>query len=267
MKILAVDDKEMPLKVLERAIREAAPDAEVFSCASSAKALALSESVSFDVAFLDIDLPGMSGIALARELKGRNPKVNIVFATGFDEYMSDAFALRSSGYLMKPITPDAVAIELENLRFPPAMPLRNSEGRLVVRCFGNFEVFANGQPVAFGRTKSKELLAYLVDRMGSVVSLRDAEVVLWEDAPRTGKSSGSYMRTIIADLRHSLSACGHDDVLVRRRGALGINPSRIMCDYYAFLANDPIALTTWHGEYMEQYTWAEATKAALLQQP
>ncbi len=263
MRILAVDDKEMPRKVLARAIKKAAPDAELVVCGFASEVLALPDVSDFDVAFVDIDMPGMNGIDLARELKRRNPKVNIVFATGYGEYMADAFALHSSGYLMKPITAEAVAEELENLRFPPCLPTSDDDGRLVVRCFGNFEVFAEGKPVVFARAKSKELFAFLVDRRGAVVSLREAEAAIWEEPLGGRGASSSYLRTLVWGMRQALSACGHSEVLVRRRGMIGVDMRHVSCDYYDFLAGNPMAIAAWRGEYMSQYSWAEVTKAAL----
>lgn len=262
MRILAVDDKAMPRKVLVRAVEQAAPDAEVVACASAAEALAAPDVAAFDVAFVDIDMPGMNGIELALQLKKLNPRVNIVFATGFGEYMADAFAMHSSGYLMKPVTAADVARELQDLRFPPAAPADGK--KLFVRCFGDFEVFADGHAVSFGRAKTKELLAFLVDRRGSVVSMRDIEAVLWEKPPHGTSVSGSYLRTLASDLRHSLEECGFGDILVKRRGELGVDATKFTCDYYDYLNGDPSAINRWRGEYMSQYSWAESTKAALL---
>ncbi len=264
MRILAVDDKAMPRKVLVQAIEEAAPGSEVTACKNASEVLALPDIASYDVAFVDIDMPGMNGIDLARELKRIKPRINIVFATGFGEYMADAFAMHSSGYLMKPVTTADVAAELENLRNPPAMPVASREGKLVVRCFGAFEVFSGGHTLAFERAKSKELFAYLVDRRGAIVSLREAEAVLWEDSPRVGTSSGSYLRTLVADMKRTLETSGHGDVLVKRRGVLGVDMTKVSCDYYDYLVGEPLAINAWHGEYMNQYSWAESTKAALL---
>ena len=264
MRILAVDDKAMPRKVLVRAIKEAAPDAEVVSCASAVEAVGLPDAAGFDVAFVDIDMPGTNGVELAKELKRLNPRINIVFATGFGEYMADAFALHSSGYLMKPITAADVAVELENLRYPPVLPSQDTAGQLVVRCFGDFEVFVEGRALTFERSKTRELLAYLIDRKGAIVPLREIEAALWEDVSQPGRSSGSYLRTLVADLRRTLEACGHADVLVKRRGMLGIDMTAVLCDYYDYLAGDPLAINAWRGEYMNQYSWAEATKATLM---
>lgn len=259
MRAIAVDDKPVPRRALMRAIQEAAPEAQITACASAEEVLALPDLASYDVAFVDIDLPGKNGIQLARELKAAHPLLNVVFATGFGEYMADAFALHSSGYLMKPITAEKVRRELDDLRHTP---LPQGGDKLVVRCFGDFEAFDRGTPLDFGRSKTKELLAYLVDRRGAVVSLRTVEAVLWGD-DRSGTVSGSYLRTLVADLRSTLEAHGFGDALVRRYGEVGVDTSKISCDYYDLLAGSPLALAAWRGEYMRQFSWAEETKAWL----
>ena len=262
MRIIAVDDKPMPRRALVRAIRQAAPDADVVACACADEVLALPDLDSFAVAFVDIDMPGTSGLQLARELKGTHPLLNIVFATGYGEYMADAFALHSSGYLMKPITAEKVRRELADLRHPG--PTNRPHTGLYARCFGNFEVFVDGKAVDFERAKTKELFAYLVDRRGAIVSMREIEAALWENEPRNQRVSGSYLRTLVADLRGTLRTHGHEGVLVKRYGEMGVDTAQLSCDYYDFLRGDPLAINDWHGEYMSQYSWAEPTKAALV---
>ncbi len=260
VKVLAVDDKPMPRRALVSAVREADPDAEVTACASAEEVLALSDLGSYQVAFIDIDMPGKNGIQLARELKVLQPTLNIVFATGYGEYMADAFELHSSGYLMKPITPDKVRKELEDLRHPLTW---SSAGRIVVQCFGDFEVFVDGEPLPFERAKTKELFAYLVDRRGATCTMGDIEAVFWED--RAGSTSQrSYIRTLVADMRATFESRGLGDVVVKHRGVVGIRQDAIECDYYAFLAGDPIAIAAFRGEYMRQYSWAEMTLARLV---
>ena len=260
MNIIAVDDKPVPRRALARAIEAAAPDAHIALCANAEEVLALPNLDTFEVAFVDIDMPGKNGIELARELKGLYPRLNVVFATGYGEYMADAFTLHSSGYLMKPITPEKVKDELENLRYPPAPPTMSD--KLVVRCFGNFEVFVNGEPLTFSRTKAKELFAYLVDRRGALCSIAEIEALLWEESA-SKSSQKSYIRTLIATVRTALEEAGYPDVMVKRRGAVGIRPDAIECDYYAYLQGNPMAITAYHGEYMSQYSWAESTLARL----
>lgn len=55
-----------------------------------------------------------------------------------------------------------------------------------------------------------------------------------------------------------------DDGIGFDAGAADDDGARVSCDYYDFLDGDLLALNVWQGEYMEQYSWAEATKASLL---
>lgn len=260
MKIVAVDDKKLARDTLEQAIRKAAPFAELAVCRDAEEVLALPDLSSLDVAFVDVRLPRMSGVALARELKRLNPRINIVFATGYDEYMPDAFALRSSGYIVKPVTDADVAAELDGLRYPPA-PSRYG---LFFRCFGNFEAFVEGKALHFERTRTKELLAFLVDRRGAIVTLREAQAVIFADSCPNDKTASSYMRTLAGDLKKTFRTYHHEDALVRSYGKIGLDTRRASCDYWDFLQDDPMAIRDWRGEYMDQYSWAEETKATLL---
>ena len=63
---------------------------------------------SCDIAFLDVEMAGMSGVELAETLKRYNSEINIVFCTGYGNYRDAAFELHASGYLMKPITPEKI---------------------------------------------------------------------------------------------------------------------------------------------------------------
>ena len=163
MKIIAVDDEKIALQGLLSSIQKAAPTAQLHGFRYADEALAHVEAHSCDVAFLDIEMRGMSGVELAQRLKDLNPDVNIIFATGFGSYRDTAFDLHASGYLIKPITEEGVRRELENLRRPPLAPKR-----LRAVTFGNFQILAAGEPVRFKYQKTKELLAYLIDRRGQL---------------------------------------------------------------------------------------------------
>ena len=137
MRILCLDDEPLALKMLEQAIREAAPDADVSAYRKQALLLEEAKQNGCDVAFLDIHMRGMNGVELAKELKTANPKMNIIFVTGFSEYKGDAMDIKASGYIMKPVTAEDVKAELEDLRFP-IVPKKNA--LLRIQCFGNFDV-------------------------------------------------------------------------------------------------------------------------------
>ena len=101
MTLIALDDEELALRALLDAITEAAPEAEVRGFAGAH---------TCDVAFWDVEMAGMDGMALAEQLVAKNPDVNIIFATGFDEYRVGAFAIHASGYLKCPSPPRKSAL-------------------------------------------------------------------------------------------------------------------------------------------------------------
>ena len=84
MKILAADDEALAREMLTDAIREALPDAEIFDFAKPSDLLEFAKETPCEIAFLDIHMRGMTGVELAKKLKDLNPKLNIIFVTGFD---------------------------------------------------------------------------------------------------------------------------------------------------------------------------------------
>lgn len=80
--------------------------------------MAWAEENVCDVAFLDIQMRSMTGLELAKQLKERQPNVNIIFVTGFSEYTGEAIQLHASGYIEKPVTEEKIRRELDNLRHP-----------------------------------------------------------------------------------------------------------------------------------------------------
>ena len=211
------------------------------------------EKIPCDVAFLDIEMKGINGVEVAEKLKAINPNINIIFATGFGSYRDIAFDLHASGYLIKPITAERVRNELENLRRPVA-----SQRRLKVLTFGNFEVLFNNTPLVFKYQKSKEMLAYLIDRKGAMCSTGELMAVLFED----GDDHKAYYHRLRSDLIDTLSACGCEGALVQQRGILGVSVDKVDCDYYDWCEGKRMGIL-WQGEYMVQYSWSEYTAGVL----
>ena len=254
MTIFAIDDEPKALRVLCRAIAEAAPDADIREFDRPADVIAAVEGGEApDVLFSDADMPYISGVELAKALKLRCPRLNVIFATGYDDYMPDALNLHASGYLKKPITADDVRVELDNLRHP----VRPAPHRVRFQCFGNFEVYIDGHPVTFRREKTKEYLAYLVDREALCTGAEIA-ASLWD-----GNVNVSYLRTLRKDLTDTFTATGCADVLINAWQRRGIRADLVDCDYYDWKRGKPWAINAYRGEYMTQYNWAELTHGAL----
>ena len=254
MKILCVDDEPLALEMLTEAIGEAEPNAELKAFRKQSELLAEAEQNGCDIAFLDIHMRGMNGVELAKKLKEVNPKMNIIFVTGYDEYTGDAMRLRASGYVMKPVTKEKLEEELKELRFPIEP---KSDALLKVQCFGNFDVFTpDGTPVHFERSKSKEVFAYLVHRHGSSCTVKEIAAALFEDEPYDLKQQ-AYLQKIFSAMMKSLKKIGCEKVVNKSYNSMSVNVGLIDCDYYRFLELDAGAVNSYQSEYMSQYYWAD----------
>ena len=262
IRILAVDDEYYALELMKSALAEAAPDASVYFCRDVESAINTAKEQKIDVAFLDIHMPEKSGIELALDLKMIHPKINIVFATGYSEYMKEGIDLRMSGYLLKPVTPEAVRTELENLRHPIEW---NDEKRIKIITFGNFDVFVDENPLKFERKQAKEILAYLVDKRGTSATYTELAAMLWEDE-EYDRTKQKNLQVYIASLVKSLHAVDVRDLILKNRQGILVNTKIVDCDYYRFLDGDTRAINSFTGQYMSAYSWAEFTVGYLENQ-
>ena len=260
MNIIAVDDERLALDNAVALLKKAAPDAEVNGFLKSAAAFAYLSEHHVDIAVLDIKMAGLNGIALARKCKDLCPALNIIFATGYSEYAMDALKLHASGYIMKPIRMEDLRYELDNLRNPPCHP--SGESRVRVQTFGNFEFFVDGQPVKWPRTKSKECLAYLIDRKGATATIAEISAVLWEDRPYD-RALQNNTQKVLSDMMKVLKDAGVQDIVIKSRNRIAIDTAKVDCDYYRFLEMDMMAVNSYCGQYMANYSWAQLTLGEL----
>jgi two-component SAPR family response regulator len=255
VKILALDDSESALKLLSGAINEALPTAEVFAFGKPSELLSFAQENLCDTAFLDIEIWGKNGISVAKELKDINQKINIIFVTAYSEYASEVFELYPSGYVLKPVTKEAVERELENLRHPVD---RKTSAKIYAQAFGHFEVFSYGKPLRFKYSKTKELLAYLIDRNGAAVNMNELCAALWEDKHDTANLK-AYLRKLISDLIKTLTEVDAEDIILKQYNSISVRAEKIVCDSYGFLKGDAGCINAYPGQYMAQYSWAEMT--------
>ncbi len=256
MVIYAIDDEKNALEYITRKIKSAEPDAEVYGFNKAEEAIASAKEIKFDVAFMDIQMPEMDGITLAKKFKKINPKSNMIFVTGYSEYTMDAFAVDASGYIMKPATKDQVRHALDNLRYPLEVP---GGPEVCAQCFGDFEIYANKKPIHFKYNKSKEVIAYLIDRKGALCSNSEVIINLWED----DDDHSAYYRSLMKDIQDTFKTLDIEDVFNRERAGASIITDKIRCDYYDYLDGKPSGINAYKGEYMLQYSWAENTGAML----
>ena len=254
MKAIAVDDELYMLEALEEAVNASLDIEQVERFSSCSAAISYAAENTIDIAFLDINMRGIGGLRLAEKLMELQPRCKIVFCTGYEEYAVSAFQLHASGYLMKPITAEAVQKEIDHIK-----GVKASEKLLTIKCFGNFEVLYQGKSLPFKRKKAKELLAVLVDRNGAGMTAKQVCAILFPEDTDDARNT-AYLRQLVLDMKNTLKMVGAEDVFRHETPYYRIDTNLVRCDYLSYLDTGK---PKFHGEYMTQYSWAESTCAML----
>jgi two-component system, LytTR family, response regulator LytT len=115
LRALLVDD-EAPARSELRYLLAAHPGVSVIGEAgTAAEALALARETTYDVVFLDVEMPGLTGLEAAPLVRERQDPPAVVFVTAHERYAVDAFAVEAFDYLLKPVDPDRLARVVERL--------------------------------------------------------------------------------------------------------------------------------------------------------
>lgn len=116
--VIIVDDRKIILAGGIPVLEEVMPHATITGFSRPSEVIEYARFNRVSLAFLDIELGKSSGIALCRTLLEINPRTNVVFLTAYSDYAMDAWSTGASGFMLKPITPEGVKVQLKNLRYP-----------------------------------------------------------------------------------------------------------------------------------------------------
>ena len=116
--VLVVDDSRVILTETLTVLEEAMPNAAITGFIWPGEALEYAKMNRISLAFLDIELGTSSGLDLCHRLLEVNPLTNIVFLTAYADYAINAWGTMACGFLLKPLTADAVRDQLKRLRYP-----------------------------------------------------------------------------------------------------------------------------------------------------
>ena len=116
--VIMVDDRRIFLAGALPILEEVLPNANIICFTRPSEVIAYAKENQVALAFLDIEIGKTSGLDLCRTLLELNPCTNVVYLTAYIEYSFDAWSTGASGFLLKPITPEAVREQLEKLRYP-----------------------------------------------------------------------------------------------------------------------------------------------------
>lgn len=109
MRVGICDDNKRDLEAMRALFRRAAPGCDVDAFPDGGELLrAVSEGADYDLLFLDIIMPKLSGMELAQELGRIAPETPVVFLTDSDAYAVEAFSVKALHYILKPMTEPAL---------------------------------------------------------------------------------------------------------------------------------------------------------------
>jgi two-component SAPR family response regulator len=207
-----------------------------------------------DVVFINYS---EEAISLAKEIYDSKLETSIIILIDDKLQSYDAMKVHASGVILKPYTANDLKEELTSLKM-----LTSKTHKVEVKTFGNFDIFVDGKNIKFARTKSKELLAYLIDKKGTSVSSSELIVNLWEEHD-VCKTTRSMLHNLISDIKDTLIKHDILDIIEMDRNAYRIICEKVSCDYFDLLNGKKSAYNKFTGEYMAAYEWAMFTASTL----
>ncbi|RIX50066.1 response regulator [Paenibacillus nanensis] len=277
-----MDDERPALQHLERMLKEDGRIQVEAMFTSPEAALAHLRQNKPDIVFLDIGMPGMSGLAAAEYVQAMYPDLPIVFITAYSEYAVEAFELQAMDYLLKPIVParfrkmlDRVAASLARKapmeRLQPPAPHPNQP---TVHCFKQFEIVDSAPSVSnlkWRTLKSKELFAFLLHQREEWVARDLLLETIWPhyDLERAIK----HLHTSVYQIRKLLKEWQIGAVLEYNLESYRLLRGGIRTDAELFetaVRNDDAdrGLRLYRGEYLAEhdFPWAVLRREELHRQ-
>lgn len=257
MKVIYVDDESTLLENFRLTVEglELIDTLNLFR--KSEEALKWAQEHPVDVAFLDIEIPVMNGIELAKKLKKIDRNIRIVFVTAFEQYALQAFGVEAIGYLLKPYAREEVENELIKASYVRPRP----KVKVEIHTMPDLMITVNGKPFQIGYTKQEELLALLIDRGEVGVTGGEATACLWPDK----NASDSLYRVTLSRLKERLKEAGIEHIIDTKGKKKFIRTDQVECDLYQMLSGDPGAIERYTGAYLRKFSWAEERNAQLLE--
>jgi two-component SAPR family response regulator len=185
LKAIIVDDEKPAVSILKIFLEKTGQVDVVCTFQNPKKALNDIEKLKPDVVFLDVEMPGMSGMEVASNISLMDHNSEIVFVTAYDRYALQAFNVNALSYLLKPVLEKDINKTVKRLmKVCGKLPINQKvKPQAKIQCFGEFEVYSNssGQPLKWRTSKSKELMAYFFQNRGIPISKWKLCEVLWPE--------------------------------------------------------------------------------------
>ncbi|MBC8015818.1 MAG: response regulator [Sporomusaceae bacterium] len=228
MRIAAVDDEMHALKRFERMVQK---NDGIDLCGlfeTGEQLIGYLKEHTLDAVFLDIEMPGVNGLALSQQIIDLNENIEIVFVTAFNQYAVEAFELQAIDYIMKPLKKVRLEKTVKRLLGIKGAVTKPSE--LFIQCFGDFEVFLNGEAMVWKNSKAKEILAFLIHKNGIAVDWQKIADAVWPEHDFEKSQANFHANNYL--LRKKLTKEGIAGIIEGSRGNYRVLKDRVSCDLY-----------------------------------
>lgn len=257
MNLIYVDDEKPAIDNFRLTTADFSEIGQLHMFQSGEEALKFADENIVDVAFLDMEMPGIHGLELAKKLKQSDPNIRIVFVTAFSQYALDAWSVDATGYLLKPYTARDIRKELTKCAY---RPLPSHE--VVIQTIPSFSITVNDKPLRISSAKEREMLALLVDRGDRGFTAGEGIACLWPDRANDSGTQ-SLLRMTYKRLLATLDTAGISNILATRDNRRFLQTDAVECDLYRILDGDKQAARKYNGSYLQEYDWAEERNAQL----
>jgi two-component SAPR family response regulator len=233
---IIVDDEKPILRLMEKTLSKNINYNVIGGYTSSKEALENILKLNPNVVFLDIEMPGISGIELAKQILDFNEDIQIIFVTAYENYAIDAFKVNAVDYILKPITQEEINRVTLKLKKKHGLQVNINEqdNSAYVICFGNIIMknSKNKMEVKWSTSKTKELFAYFIYKNGQGIDKWELCEVLWPE--RDKKKTEHNLHNTIYRLKNSIKEAGIVNCINYKHGYYFIDFSKFECDLFEF---------------------------------
>ncbi|MET3291851.1 UNVERIFIED_CONTAM: two-component SAPR family response regulator [Brevibacillus sp. OAP136] len=240
MKVILVDDEPVMHLILRKMLSKL-PDVHVagaFTDTGSAAAF-LREHADVGLAFVDLSMPGESGLAFAARMEVADPALQIVFVTSHKEFALEAYDLSVLDYLVKPVSQERLQkavnrAEANRRVLQPAAPMAvpTDSGRIFVTMLGDVVVSNDAGRVKWISRRCAELFAYLL--LGRGKRIPRSKLLTDMFGGMNESNAANYLNTTVYQLRKSLEAIGIRDVVRSENDGYALALKDAVIDYVEF---------------------------------
>lgn len=275
LKAIIIDNEKPAIDILKILLEKTGQVSVVGSFMNAADAYSNYQSLNPDVAFLDIEMPVTTGLGLAEKIMSAGSDMEIIFVTAYDQYALEAFSVNALGYLLKPLSYEAVERTVSRLKkrkklFPPSPDIPADGGH--VYCFGSLSVHGAdcGQPIKWRTSKAEELFAFMLQNLNEEVSKWKICEALWPYY--SPEKVDMYLHTTIYKMKKVLASANIKFNFTFINGRYKLDLPGIYTDTaefdsvagaYDVLSEDSIeryekAFLLYKGDYLEEndYPWS-----------